>query len=74
MLNSNSVPIDHKSWCNFVYTEEFKFSANGKNLYCKRTFQNGQELNWVYDSACFPLDEGMPSSARAYAAVKAAKR
>lgn len=61
--------IDHENWHQFKYEEDFIFSANGKNVYIKRKFENNKILYWVVDSGGYPLDEGMPSSARAYAAA-----
>jgi hypothetical protein len=61
--------VNHENWYNFDYSEDFTFSANGKNVYIKRTFDNNQILYWVADSNVYPLDQGQPSSARAYAAV-----
>ena len=74
MVTLGSTVIDHDNWDDFEYEEEFTFSAGGKNLYIKRTFENGQALYWVYDAEGYPLDEGQPSSARAYAAVNRTKR
>lgn len=69
MVTSNTFAIDHENWHQFEYEEEFTFSANGKNIYIKRKFENSQTLYWIVDSVGYPLDEGMPSTARAYAAV-----
>jgi hypothetical protein len=74
MTSTSTVVIDHENWHGFEYEEEFTFSASGKNAYFKRTFENGQDLYWVYDTDGYPLDEGRPSSARAYAAVNRTKR
>ena len=72
MTSTSTVVIDHENWHQFDYEEEFTFSANGKSVYIKRTFDNNQTLYWVADSEGYPLDEGEPSSARAYAAVNRA--
>ena len=74
MTRSNTEVINYQNWHEFEFSEEFTFSADGKDVYFKRTFKNGQILYWVYDSSGFTLDEGMPSSARAYAAVNRSKR
>jgi len=74
MTSTGTVVIDHENWHKFKYEEEFTFSASGKDVYFKRTFENGQELYWVYDAEGYPLDDGHPSSARAYAAVNRTKR
>ena len=74
MTTSSATSVDHENWHQFDYEEEFTFSANGKSVYIKRTFDNNQTLYWVADSEGYPLDEGTPSSARAYAAVNRASR
>jgi hypothetical protein len=74
MTSTSTVVIDHENWHQFGYAEEFTFSANGKNVYIKRTFENNQTLYWVADTDGYPLDQGTPSSARAYAAVNRSSR
>jgi len=74
MTSSSTTVIDHENWDQFEYEEEFTFSTNGKDVYIKRTFENNQSLYWVAESDFYPLDEGHPSSARAYAAVNRKKR
>ena len=61
--------INHENWHQHKFEEEFTFSSNGKTIYMKRTFHNGQILYWAYDEKFYPLDEGSPSNARAYSAV-----
>ena len=71
--NLNAEPvINHKNWLQFEYSEEFTFSSNGKVVYIKRSFSNGQLLYWIYDANTYPIDSddgGTPSNARAYAAA-----
>ena len=74
MTSTGTVVIDHENWHEFKYEEEFTFTVNGKNVYIKRTFENNQTLYWIADTDGYPLDQGAPSSARAYAAVNRTKR
>jgi|APCry1669188879_1035177.scaffolds.fasta_scaffold402116_1 hypothetical protein len=74
--NLNAEPvINHNNWLQFEYSEEFTFSSNGKVVYIKRSFSNGQILYWTYDANIYPIDSddgGTPSNARAYSAVNRA--
>ena len=74
MASKSTITVDYENWCEFEFEEQFTFSANGKSVYLKRIFDNGQELYWMYDAEGYPLDEGHPSSARAYAAANRSNR
>jgi hypothetical protein len=67
---SNIDFVNYDNWQEKEFSEEYKYSANGKYFYIKRTFFNGQELFWRADVESYPLDEGEVVSRRAYLAVK----
>ena len=63
--------IHHNNYELFVYEQEFKWSSNGKRIYVKRTFSDGQTLYWSGDAHLYPeADEGYAISSRAYASIK----
>ena len=60
--------VNHDNWLEFAYQEVYKWSADGKTVYLRREFEDGQSLYFGFDDD--PGKNRAPPTRRAYLAVR----
>ena len=65
----NQLKPNHENWHEFPYQEFYKWSADGKTVYLRREFEDGQSLYFWFDIDD-PGENGAPTTRRAYLAVR----